>query len=292
MGCGGGYRLLFRFSACRCIALVLLMPLLSGAACSREVVSSVDRLKRLATALKEAEASTQPSSSLVPIAGQGLLEVPEGTRFVPAEQTRAFLESLGSSPDFSVMGMIISQNFYTDPDWMVVINWKEIGFVDEDRLKNLSIRQITRSIEKVVATQNKIRQKTGLPALHLKNLLLSPRYDTVTHSAEYATDWTIEGLDREGVLFSHDFIGRSGILSFNFIAMARPLEAIYPITDPITQRFSYLAGHNYSDFDPAHDRRASYAHDIAFPSWQKTGYSLMTAAALYWLKRRRDKKSS
>ncbi|MCE0742455.1 DUF2167 domain-containing protein [Acetobacter sicerae] len=284
--------MLFRFSACRWIALGLLMPLLSGAACSREVESSVDRLKRLATALKEAEASTQPSSSLVPIAGQGLLEVPEGTRFVPAEQTRAFLESLGSSPVSSVMGMIVPQNFYTDPDWMVVINWEEIGFVDENRLKNLSIRHATRSIEEVATVQNKIRQKTGLPAFHLKNLLLSPRYDTVTHSLEYATDWTIEGVDREGVLFSHYFIGRSGVLSFNFVAIARPLDAIYPIINPINQRFSYLTGHSYSDFDPAHDRRASYAHEIAFPSWQKTGCSLLIAAALYWLKRRRSKKSS
>ncbi|WP_099347160.1 hypothetical protein [Acetobacter aceti] len=111
--------MLFGFSACRWIALALLIPLLSGAARSRDIENIEGRLKRLVAALKDAEASTQPSSSLVPIAGQGLLEVPEGTRFVPAEQTRAFLESVGHAHDVSIMGMIIPQNFYMDPDWMV-----------------------------------------------------------------------------------------------------------------------------------------------------------------------------
>ncbi len=283
--------MLFGFSACRWIALALLIPLLSGASRSRDIENIEGRLKRLVAALKDAEASTQPSSSLVPIAGQGLLEVPEGTRFVPAEQTRAFLESVGHAHDVSIMGMIIPQNFYMDPDWMVVIHWNDLGFVDESRFKNLSDQQVIRSIKKTITVQNKIRQKIGLPALYLKSLLLSPRCDSATHSAEYATDWTIEGLDREGVLFSRYFMGRSGIISFNFAGITRPLDAIYPIINSISQRFNYLTGHNYTDFDPAHDRRASFPHEIVFPSWQKAAGCTLVVAVLSWLKRRRNKKS-
>ncbi|MFT8896115.1 MAG: DUF2167 domain-containing protein [Acetobacter sp.] len=283
--------MLFGFSACRWIALALLIPLLSGAASSRDIENIEWRLKRLVAALKDAETSTQPSSSLVPIAGQGLLEVPEGARFVPAEQTRAFLESVGNAPDPAVMGMIIPQNFYEDPDWTVVIRWKNIGFVDENRFKNLSGQQFARLFEKEVAKQNKTLENAGLPALHLKNLLLSTRCDTVNHSMDYATDWTIAGLDKEGVLFSRYFMGRSGILSFNFIGIARPLDDIYPVINSLSQRFSYLTGHNYTDFDPAHDRRASFPHEIVFPSWQKTAGCTLVVAALSWLKRRRNKKS-
>ncbi|WP_291364939.1 DUF2167 domain-containing protein [Acetobacter sp. UBA5411] len=283
--------MLFGFSACRWIALALLIPLLSGAARSRDIENIEGRLKRFVAALKDAEASTQPSSSLVPIAGQGLVEVPEGARFVPAEQTRAFLESVGNAPDPAVMGMIIPQNFYEDPDWTVVIRWKNIGFVDENRFKNLSGQQFARLFEKEVAKQDKTREKAGLPALHLKNLLLSPRCDAVNHSMDYATDWAIVGLDKEGVLFSRYFMGRSGILSFNFIGIARLLDDIYPVINPLSQRFSYLTGHNYTDFDPAHDRRASLPHEIVFPSWQKTAGCTLVVGTLSWLKRRRNKKS-
>jgi uncharacterized membrane-anchored protein len=219
-----------------------------------------------------------------------LLEVPEGTRFVPAEQTRAFMESVGNPPSHSIVGMIIPQDFYVNPDWAIIIRWDDDGFVDESRFKNLTDQQVVRSIEKTVAAQNKIRQKTGLPALHLKNMLLYPHCDTVNHSAEYALNGTIEGLDKEAVVFIHYFMGRNGIVSFNFVGTTRPLDAIYPIINPINQHFSYLAGHDYTDFDPAHDRRAPYEHEIALPSWQRIGSSVLVAFSLYWLRRRRNKK--
>lgn len=184
---------------------------------------------------------------------QARLTVPQGYRFLGAQETQLLLKQMGNFPSGSELGLITSA---TDgQQWFMVVRYIDAGYVKDDEAANWDADALMASIKEGTEEDNKTRQAQGFPPLIIRGWEEKPHYDKQANKVV----WAISAQEREsvGVNYNTLALGRQGYLSMNMVGSLEALPTLKPHVGLLLSNVDFIEGKRYSDFDSTTDKVAA-----------------------------------
>jgi len=201
----------------------------------------------------------ETGSVKIPTAG-ATLELGENYYFLGAKDAREILEAKwGNPPDKSVLGMILATD--TTPyiyDYVVVLTFDRSGYVSDKDARKLDFDKMLKQMQKEAKAANPERIKQGYGSVELLGWADTPKYDNVNKRLSWAKSLRFEESETNTLNYNLRFLGRRGVLEFNYIADEEALPIIKDAMPTMSQLASYDTGHRYSDFNESTDKVAAY----------------------------------
>lgn len=142
--------------------------------------------------------------------------------------------------------------------WGAVITYEPTGYVEDSDAKDVDFNEILVELKKNAEASNPDRTAQGYPAMHVAGWAESPKYDASTHSVVWARDLMIDGEQTHTLNYDLRTLGRSGVLSVNFIAGMPELGTIKTAAADFARHATFDTGARYADYDPSLDQKAEY----------------------------------
>ncbi|MGZ8383758.1 MAG: DUF2167 domain-containing protein [Nitrospira sp.] len=184
---------------------------------------------------------------------QALLKVPQGYRFLGAQETQHLLKQMGNFPSGSELGLITSA--IEGQQWFMVVRYIDAGYVKDDEAANWDADALMASIKEGTEEDNKTRQSQGFPPLVIRGWEEKPHYDKAANKVV----WAISAQEREtvGVNYNTLALGRQGYLSMNMVGSLEELPTLKPHVGLLLSNVEFIEGKRYSDFDSTTDKVAA-----------------------------------
>ncbi|HJQ33684.1 MAG TPA: DUF2167 domain-containing protein [Pyrinomonadaceae bacterium] len=255
-----------------CLLLVCLCAAPLAASAPKKPAPKKDAAKKSAPALSEEEeaaaAAAEYESKLdfrrgrveLP-GGFAALDVPEGFRYLPAEQADKFLvEAWGNPPGTKTLGMLFPSD--TSPlgedGWGVVITYNDDGHVDDADAAGIDYDALLKEMKQDSAERNKERTAQGYEAATLVGWAAAPRYDSASHKLYWAREISFDGAREHTLNYDIRVLGREGVLSFNAVAGMSKLSEVEGRMKEVMGFSDFSAGRRYADYREGNDRLAAY----------------------------------
>lgn len=142
--------------------------------------------------------------------------------------------------------------------WGAVLTYEDTGFVEDSDAADADFDTILSDMKQASEDSNAERKSQGYPPMHIAGWAEPPKYNPQTHSVVWARDLLVEGDQVHSLNYDLRTLGRSGVLSANFVAMMPDLASIRTAAADFAQHASFDAGARYADYDASTDRKADY----------------------------------
>ncbi|SDL54316.1 Uncharacterized membrane-anchored protein [Catalinimonas alkaloidigena] len=190
------------------------------------------------------------------------IQVPEGYRFLDAEQSKYVLSDLwGNPPDESTLGMLVPDGYGPASDDMpfaVEISYSEEGYISDEDAEDLDYEDLLEEMQEDARTANQQRQEAGYPTVELVGWAAPPFYDLANKKLHWAKELRFEGMDQNTLNYNIRVLGRRGYLVLNAIGNIHALPAVQQDADKILASVDFTEGNRYADFNPELDKVAAY----------------------------------
>lgn len=211
--------------------------------------------------LEAFNASLEPQTGTIALPGGGAdLHLSEGFYFLGVRDARRVLEQQwDNAEDTSILGMIFPAG--TDSainDYAVAITFDAVGYVSDEDAASLDADALMRDMKKGQAAANAELETLGLPTADLLGWAKAPDYDAERHRVTWGKRLQFSGTDVETLNFNQRFLGRRGVLDFNYIATTDVLPSVLEASETLGEVVAYRPTFRYADFDPATDKVATY----------------------------------
>lgn len=193
--------------------------------------------------------------------GVAQLNIPQGFKFLDAEQSQYVLSELwGNPPNPNVLGMIFPENggALADSNYAFVITYEEEGHVDDKDAAKLDYDDLLQQIQAGEAEANKERTKMGYPLIHLVGWAAKPFYDQENKRLHWAKELSFGDNEENTLNYNVRILGRKGVLVLNAVASMSELDLVQRDIDKVLQIPAFTDGNRYSDFDSNIDKVAVY----------------------------------
>ena len=184
---------------------------------------------------------------------QALLKLPQGYRFLGAQETQLLLKQMGNFPSGSELGLITSAT--DEQQWFMVVRYIDAGYVKDDEAANWDADALMASIREGTEEDNKTRQSQGFPPLVIRGWEEKPHYDKQANKVV----WAISAQERDsvGVNYNTLALGRQGYLSMNMVGSLEELPTLKPHVGLLLSNVEFIEGKRYADFDSTTDKVAA-----------------------------------
>lgn len=189
------------------------------------------------------------------------LNIPEGFKFLNAEQSRFVLHDVwGNPPSLKVLGMIFpaENDPYTDSSFVFVVSYEEDGYVKDEDADKIDYNELIKNIKSGEETENKERAKQGYEPIHLIGWAQPPFYDKNRKVLHWAKEFQFGELGSHTLNYDVRVLGRKGVLSLNAVADMSQLGLVKSNIDAILKMPEFTKGNKYSDFNSNTDKVAEY----------------------------------
>ena len=193
--------------------------------------------------------------------GVAQLNIPQGFKFLNAEQSQYVLSTLwGNPPDNSVLGMIFPENggALVDSNYAFIITYEEEGHVDDKDAAKLDYDDLLKEIQSGETETNKERQKMGYPSIHIVGWAAKPFYDKANKRLHWAKEIAFGGEEDHTLNYNVRILGRKGVLVLNAVSGMNELKLVQQDIDKVLQIPTFTEGNKYTDFDSNIDEVAAY----------------------------------
>lgn len=233
----------------------------------------------LNTLISQLEASFQYQTGEIDLQdGLAQLIVPDGYKFLDAEQSQYVLTELwGNPPDEQTLGMLfpdslspLSENF----TYAIEVSYVEEGYIDDEDASSLDYDELLGEMKKDVAEANAQRVAMGYTSVQLLGWAATPYYDQENKKLHWAKELSFEGDENNTLNYNIRILGRKGYLMLNIIGNMSVLPQVQTDTDKILASVDFQDGYQYADFNPDVDKVAAYGIGslIAGKLLAKTGF--------------------
>jgi uncharacterized membrane-anchored protein len=193
--------------------------------------------------------------------GIAQLSVPQGFKYLNAEQSQLVLTELwGNPPQPDMIGMVFPENGgpFVDSAYAFVVSYKAMGHVMDEDADKLNYDNMMMSMQKEEATDNAKRREMGYPDVHVIGWAQKPYYDKNNKVLHWAKE--IQFGDKVGHTLNYDIciLGRKGILSMNAIGKINQLGPVKEDIARVLQMATFNEGNQHNDFDPKVDEVAAW----------------------------------
>ncbi len=187
---------------------------------------------------------------------QAAIVVPEGSYFLDASATRAFLQATENVPSGHELGAVVRPAEGDGPSWFALFSFSDEGYVDDSDKDAIDADALLTSMKKGTEADNAERQKRGWAPFNLDGWQTRPFYDTSTHNLTWAIRGSSPG---ESATINHAvrLLGRHGVMSVALVAGQEGIEATTNDFNHLLTGFSYKSGQRYAEFRKG-DKMAGY----------------------------------
>ena len=192
--------------------------------------------------------------------GLATLTLPDGYRYLDADDTERVLVAWGNPPGSETLGMIFpGGKAATDSgSWAVIVSYDEDGHVKDDEAASIKYDELLRDMQKGTRESNKAREKEGYPPVDLIGWAAQPHYDGASHKLYWAKELQF-GDDAEHTLnYDVRALGRRGVLVLSAVASMGQLTDVETGMQQVLGFVAFNEGHRYADFVPSTDKVAAY----------------------------------
>ena len=194
--------------------------------------------------------------------GHAIINVPQGFKFINAEQSQYILEDLWQNlPDASVLGMIVSDSFHINRmvnSWVFVVTYDAMGYVKDDDADDINYDDLLADLKESQTKANIQRKKMGYGELNIIGWAAKPYYDKENKVLHWAKELNVAGETDNTLNYDVRVLGRSGVLSLNALADMDQLETVKKNIPAILKMASFEKGHTYNEFNPDVDEVAAW----------------------------------
>lgn len=185
------------------------------------------------------------------LGSQAEVKVPEGFRFVGAQDTRTLLEAFGNTTSGRELGWLEPLS----GEWFVVFEFDESGYVKDDEKDELDPDAILDSIKEGNEAANEVKKERGWPTLEIVGWETKPSYNAATHNLE----WAVRARSEAGESVNHNvrILGRAGVMEATLVTGPELLQASLPPFRGILTGFDYVSGQRYAEYKEG-DKLAEY----------------------------------
>lgn len=193
--------------------------------------------------------------------GIGTLTVPEGFRYLDAEQSRYVLEDMWGNPeDTTVMGMILPQNrgVLADNSWAFIVTYEEMGYVKDDDADDIDYEELLEEMKTDAKTENEARAEAGYDPIEIVGWASKPFYDVDKKVLHWAKEIKFGDSEFNTLNYNVRVLGRKGVLVLNAVSSMTELGEVQQNISPVLSSFTYADGTKYEDFNPDLDEVAAW----------------------------------
>ena len=249
--------------ACRIAALAMALPLAFAATCS--IAGAQDNQSADAKRESEFQAAATAAQSAaiggpkdIPVAGQGMLHLPEGYIFVPQPEAGKFSRALGNGESPRLVGIVSSTQ---GGGWLAYLDYMDDGHVKDDDAKTWNADELLKGLQDGTESGNEDRAARGFPAIEVAGWIEKPAYDASAHRLVWSA--LVKRKNEEaGAVGSANYntyaLGRDGHFELNLVTSADKVEGFKADAKTLLAALAYDTGRRYEDFNASTDRVAQY----------------------------------
>lgn len=219
--------------------------------------------------------------------GEGLatLNVPDGYKFLDAQQANRVLTDLWGNPPSEALGMLIPENVSPVSDnftYVIEINYEEEGYIEDDDAKDIDYDELLEQMQEEVKLANPERINQGYESINLIGWASEPFYDQMNKKLHWAKEFKFGENEINTLNYNIRILGRKGVLNLNAIGNMAVLPMVKGDIDSFLSSVDFNDGYRYSDFNPDIDKIAAYGIGglIAGKVLAKTG--LLVGLLKFW----------
>lgn len=193
--------------------------------------------------------------------GLATLTVPEGFKFLDAEQSKVVLTDLWGNPPSEPIGLLFPEDMTPMHDaftYCVEIEYSEEGYIDDEDAADLDYDDLLEEMQDDTNTANPDRIAQGYGAMELVGWASQPFYDIDNKKLHWAKEIHFEGEDGNTLNYNIRVLGRKGFLNLNAIGDIDVLDTFNQDRDNIINSVEFTSGNRYADFNPSVDKVAAY----------------------------------
>ena len=191
----------------------------------------------------------------------GTLKVPEGFRYLDADQTRYVIHDLWGNPGGDgTMGMILPANIpiTSAESWAFIITYDEMGFVKDDDADDIDYDDMLSDMQADTEEENTEREEAGYEPIAVIGWASKPFYDKDRKVLHWAKELSFGDSKVHTLNYNVRVLGRNGVLVLNAVASMDALATVKENIDPVLGAFQYGEGQQYNDFNPELDKVAAW----------------------------------
>ncbi|MGV6832569.1 MAG: DUF2167 domain-containing protein [bacterium] len=193
--------------------------------------------------------------------GLAEITVPDGFKFLDAEQSDYVLTELWGNPPSETLGMLLPEDTNPMSDnftYAVEIEYMEDGYIDDEDAADIDYDELLETMQEDILATNDERVNQGYERMELVGWASPPYYDDVNKKLHWAKELYFEGYDVNTLNYNIRVLGRKGYLNLNAIGEIDILDVFNEDRDKIVESVHFKSGNKYSDFNPDLDKVAAY----------------------------------
>ncbi|MEL6590691.1 MAG: DUF2167 domain-containing protein [Bacteroidota bacterium] len=215
-------------------------------------------------------------------AGNAILNVPEGFRYLGPEQGNFVLSDLWGNPeDPELLGLLVpaDKGVLDDDGWVFTINYDEMGYVEDEDAEDIDYDELLEEQQSDTRAANVERKKLGYPTAELIGWAAKPHYDKTHKVLHWAKELNFDSDSINTLNYNLRVLGRKGIFLLNAVANMSELPVVEQNIDKVITSVEFQEGSRYVDFDPDVDEVAAWTVGglVAGKVLAKTGFFALLA---------------
>lgn len=205
------------------------------------------------------EAALDRRTGDIPLSSGGVtLHVPDDFYYLDPEDTNAVLvDAWGNPPaDEAPLGMLFPAEYspLDEASWGVIIRYEDTGHVSDSDAEKINYDDLLKDMQAAQVEENRYRAEEGFEPIQVVGWAAAPRYDAGSHKLYWAKELKFGEAEENTLNYDMRALGRTGVLSLNFVAAIDDLPAIEAAAPKVLAIPEFKAGSRYEDFDPKFDK--------------------------------------
>ena len=197
--------------------------------------------------------------SAISLLQQAVLNLPEGTIYVPQPAADLYMHALGNSKSPSRIGLVLAAT--EGQDWFVDISHTTSGYIADDDARDWDADDLMDTLQEGTEHGNKERKSRGFPKLILTGWVEKPAYDPQTHQLVWSIGARSEDDPKdqpETINYNTFLLGRDGYFELDLVTSSDVIEQQKSVAWNLLDNIQYNEGKRYADFNPNTDHMAEY----------------------------------
>ncbi|MEZ4799156.1 MAG: DUF2167 domain-containing protein [Flavobacteriales bacterium] len=191
--------------------------------------------------------------------GQAVIHVPEGFRFLDANDAQIVLTQLWGNPESETMGMLVPDGGVMDEDtYAYNIFWEGMGYVEDDDAEDTDYDELLEEMKKDAIEESQYRRQQGYSGYEVVGWASEPYYDSNRKVLHWAKALHFDDEEVNTLNYNVRVLGRKGVMTLNAIGTTDQLELVKKDIDKVLSSVQYTEGNRYADFDSSIDEVAAY----------------------------------
>lgn len=194
--------------------------------------------------------------------GIGKIIVPDGFKYLDAEQSERVLVDLWGNPQSTDMtlGMILPEELgvMSDSGYVFNIQYDEIGYVEDGDADDIDYDALLVEMQGETEEANKERSEAGYEPISIIGWAAPPYYDKERKILHWAKEIQFGNAPEHTLNYNIRVLGRRGVLVLNAISTMPNMVWVKQDLHHVLNIVQFNDGYQYKDFDPSVDEVAGW----------------------------------